>query len=334
MSMRVPIVISGLFALAAALGATPEARADGAVLVLGKATPPEQRAIAESVIAAARDVRWSLTAHALPDKAGAEVAACVRGARSWTCAAPHLGGKGDRLVVVQVGSERTDTVLTVHAVMATGEASASANYFCSTCGDDDALRLAVSDVTRRAVRAAAERSGTTRLAIRSAPDRAWINLDGQTVGSTDAVKITYPGEHTVMLTRAGYAAATRTVEVKEGETQVLSVKLEPATGTVIDPSRDAPPRRSRLVPALLIGVGAVAIAGGAGYSLTVDPPATPEQPKYLYSGPAIGLATAGGALVGIGLYLWLRTPRGSPPRPAPSVSLRPGGGTVGWSTRF
>jgi hypothetical protein len=88
------------------------------------------------------------------------------------------------------------------------------------------------------------------------------------------------------------------------------------------------------VPALLVGVGAAAIIGGAGYSFTIDPPATPEQPRYLYSGPAIGVAAAGGALVGIGLYLWLRAPRGSPPRPAPSVSLRPGGGTVGWSTRF
>jgi hypothetical protein len=221
----------------------------------------------------------------------------------------------------------------VHVITSVNDTDSTANYFCNAC-DEDSLKLAIADVARRVLRAAAERSGKTKISIKSRPDRAWINLDGALVGSTDTVKATYPGEHTVLLTRAGYVTATRTIVVKEGETAALVAVLDPAPGTVIDRAGDRRPASSRWIPKLLSGAGALVLAGGALYSFTVDPPSSGRQPRYLYSGPALGVAAAGGAALGIGLYLWLRPAGGTARRSAPAVSPSPGGGAVGWSTSF
>jgi hypothetical protein len=70
------------------------------------------------------------------------------------------------------------------------------------------------------------------------------------------------------------------------------------------------------------------------YSFMVDPPSSGEQPRYLYSAPALGAAAAGGAALGIGLYLWLRPISRTTIPSAPAVSPQPGGGVLGWSTSF
>jgi hypothetical protein len=329
--MRFRIVFLGWFALVAVL--LSEARADGSVLVVGEASPRQHEVIVDAVIATAREIGWSLAAHPFLDQERAEVTACLGAARPWACVAPYMKDKGDRLVVVQVGIERTDTVLSVHVITAINETDSTANYFCDAC-DEDSLKVAASDVTRRMLRAAAERNGKTKISIKSTPDRAWINLDGALIGSTDTIKATYPGEHTLMFTRSGHLTAIRTVVVKEGETAELTVNLDPAPGSVIDRPGDLRTSSSRLVPKLLIGAGAVALIAGAVYSFTVDPPSSGKQPRYLYSAPALGVAAAGGAALGIGLYLWLR-PGGGPATPAaPAVAPQPGGGVLGWSTSF
>jgi hypothetical protein len=334
--MRSWLLLPALFAAVTALGLVPEARAGGSVLVLGKASPKQRDVIAAAVIATARDGGWSFEAHAFQAPEREAVLACLGASQPWACMAQQMKDKGDQLVLVQVETERTDTVLQVHVVTAASDADSRASYFCNVC-DDNALKLAVSDVTRRLLRAAAERSGKTKISIKSNPDRAWITLDGTLVGSTDTVRATYPGEHTVMFTRTGYHTVTHRIRVMEGETARLHVTLDPVPGTVIDRPGDPRAGPSRLLPKLLIGAGAVAVAGGTIYSLTaVDPPPGLEQPRYLYSGPAIGVAAAGGAMVGVGLYLWLRPskPAAAMSPPAPAVSLWPGGGSLGWSTRF
>jgi hypothetical protein len=189
--------------------------------------------------------------------------------------------RGDRLVAVKVGIERTDTVLSVHVITAVNATDSTASYFCNAC-DEAALSAAASDVTRRMLRAAAERSGKTRISIKSKPDRAWINLDGTMIGSSDTIKATYPGEHTIMLTHSGYLTTTRTVVVKEGETAQVIVNLEPVPGSSIDRPGDRRASSSRVVPKLLTGAGAAALIGGAVYSFTVDPPPGGKQPRYLY----------------------------------------------------
>ena len=338
--MRFQIVIRGLFpglfAAAFALGAVPEARAGGAVLVLGEASPRQRGLIAEAVVATARDGGWSVQAPEVADPEREAVVACLRAARPWSCAAPHLKGRGDPLVVVQVELEGTDTVLGVHVVTAASDADSTANHFCNVC-DDASLKIAVSDVTRRLLREAAERSGQTKLSIASRPDRAWITLDGKPAGSTNLVKATYPGEHIVMLTRTGYATATRTIEVQEGETAELIVDLEPAPGTVIDRGRDRRARPPRRVPRLLIGAGAVALVGGAVLiGVDEDPSPIGKRHEYFYdTAPhGVGAVLVGVAAVGAGAYLWLRASRASRTKSSPTFAPSPGGAAVGWSGRF
>lgn len=334
--MRFRTVIPGLFAVLAALRALPEARADGSVLVLGKASSQQRNVIVGAVVAAGRADGWSLQADAFQDRESEAVLACLRSAKPWSCVAPHMKSRGDQLVVVQVDLDRTDTVLGVHVVTAASDTDSTANHFCNAC-DDESLKLAVSDVARRLLRDAAERSGRTKLSIRSRPDRAWITLDGKPAGSTDIVKATYPGEHTVLLTRTGYAPATRTVQVKEGETADLVVDLELAAVTVIDRSQSPRPAPSRRVPKLLIGAGAVALVGGAILlGVDEDPSPVGKRHEYYYdTAPhGVGALIAGGAAVGAGTYLWLRASRASSTTSSPTVAPSTGGAVVGWSGRF
>lgn len=337
--MRLWIFIPGFLAAVTTPRAVPEARADGAVLVIGEASPEQRGLIAQAVVATARDGGWSVQAPALPDREGAAVAACLRAARPWSCAAPHLKGQGDPLVVVQVELERTDTVLGVHVVTAASDADSTANHFCNAC-DDASLTVAVAEVTRRLLRDAAERSGKTRLSIASRPDRAWITLDGRPAGSTNTVKATYPGEHTVLLTRSGYATATRTIEVREGETAELLVDLEPAPGTVIDRGHDRRAGAPRRVPRLLIGAGVLALAGGAVLiGVDEDPSPIGKRHEYYYdTAPhGVGAVVVGAAAVGAGVYLWLRASRASRAsriKSSPSFAPSSGGAAVGWSGRF
>ena len=88
---------------------------------------------------------------------------------------------------------------------------------------------------------------------------------------------------------------------------------------------------SRFSPALIGGAGAIVLVGGVAYSFSVDSPKSFEQPRHLYSAPAITIAAGGGVVVGVAVYLWLRR---SEARLTPSVALTRGGGAVGWSTSF
>jgi hypothetical protein len=333
--MRLQIFIPAFLAALSVLRTVPEARADGSVLVLGKASPQQRSVIAEAIIGAARADGWSLQAHPYSDRDAETVLACLRVTRPWPCVAPHVKDRGDQLVVVQVELERTDTVLGVHVVTATTDADSTADHFCNLC-DDDSLKRASAEVARRLLRDAAERSGRTRLSIRSRPDRAWITLDGKLAGSTDTVKATYPGEHTVMLTRTGYVAATRTLLVKDGETATLAVDLETAQETIIvlPGERRAP---SRLVPKLLIAGGAVALVGGAILiGIDEDPSPVGKRHEYYYdTAPhGVGAIIAGAAAAGAGAYLWLRAARAARSTSSPTVAPAPGGAAVGWSGRF
>lgn len=86
---------------------------------------------------------------------------------------------------------------------------------------------------------------------------------------------------------------------------------------------------SRVVPALVIGAGVVAIGVGSYLAYQANAPAEGPQSQYVYSGPGLGLAIAGSAAVGIGLYLWLRNAHRDS---APMLSPASGGAVAGWIT--
>jgi hypothetical protein len=85
----------------------------------------------------------------------------------------------------------------------------------------------------------------------------------------------------------------------------------------------------------VLGAGAVALGTGIALQVTEDgPPLGEPQPSRIYSAPGIGLAVAGGALVGLGAYLWWRAGARDAAQSAPSVTLVDGGGVVGWSRTY
>ncbi len=178
-----------------------------------------------------------------------------------------------------------------------------------------------------------------------------------------------PGAHTLDATASGYQPGNQQIEIKAGAArQTVSIALTRPVVAPVDPPPDQPPpdkgppddggagamqppdpprddggRPSRLPGKLLIGGGAVLLAGGAlfhalavGNIGDLDALAgDPRRPAKVSTiekqrAAAIGLYAGGAAAVGIGLWLTLRTPeRSSAVTVAP---LAEGGAMLVWST--
>ena len=184
----------------------------------------------------------------------------------------------DQLLIVEIDSDRGGgapmTRVTAHLLTAGAEAESFASRGCAMC-NDEALKRTVGDLGRDLLQRAVARSGRTRLAIRSRPDRAQILLDGEPAGATDATLATYPGTHTIELRTPGYAAATREVLAVDGATVDVAIPLQPEARRPAGDhgSPDAPPR-SRLGAGLLIGAAVGCCADGRrgrARRITTDP---------------------------------------------------------------
>jgi hypothetical protein len=223
------------------------------------------------------------------------------------------------------------TLVTAHLLTAGAEAESFASRDCAMC-NEEALRRTAGDLGRDLLQRAVARTGRTRLAIRSRPDRAQITLDGEPAGATDATLATYPGKHTIELHTPGYAAASREVIAVNGATVDVAIPLEaePLRPARRDPGSPGAPAGSRLLPGLVIATGAAAIIAG-GLLIAVDQDPSPQQ-RYYYDTARYGVASlaAGAVVAGAGIYLWLR-PRASS---AAAVAPVPGGAALGWAGRF
>jgi serine/threonine-protein kinase len=72
-----------------------------------------------------------------------------------------------------------------------------------------------------------------QLNIDSSPHGAQITIDGKNTGITPfSVSSLLPGHHTVIISKAGYASETRTIDVTSGSKSVISVQLAATTATV------------------------------------------------------------------------------------------------------
>jgi hypothetical protein len=321
-------------AIAALLvGSVSRAHADGAVLVVGTVSPRDRDVIVDTIKGEGSALSLRFSAPAGRDAADASVA-CLRDKTPWSCVAPVIRGK-DQLVIVEVDSEHGGgapmTIVTAHLLISGDEAESFASRNCAMC-NEDALKRTVGDLSRDLLQRAAARSGRTKLAIRSRPDRAQIVLDGRPAGATDTTLATYPGKHTIELQAPGYAAATREVIAVDGSTVDVAIPLPPEArrpGPGDPGSPDAHPR-SRLLPGLAIGAGAAAIVAG-GLLIAFDQDPSPSQ-RYYHNTAPYGVASlaAGVVVAGAGIYLWLR-PRASS---AAAVAPVPGGAAIGWAGRF
>jgi hypothetical protein len=171
-----------------------------------------------------------------------------------------------------------------------------------------------------------------------------------------------PGSHHVAAVAPGFQRAEVSIEVKGKQPQRILITLKPNVVPTTDLNRTTTPTQqslsespppegqtsSHLVPRVVMGVGAVAIAAGiivhvtafrtAANHLDDATDSTPDPTEYdAWSGrfdtrrnAVVGLYVAGAIALGVGLFL---DHRASEQDVHPSVALVHGGGlvTIGWS---
>jgi len=324
------------------------AHADGIILVTGTASQHQREIVVDAFETTAKSMRWKLSAPSLARELIDASVKCLGNSAPWTCVAPEIRAN-EQIVIVQLESERgastPTTVATAHVLITGIQGDVSASRYSET-SNEEAFKRNTADLSK-VLQDAAERTGRTKLVIRSKPDKAWVTLDGRNIGATERTLATYPGPHTISIRRIGYKAITRDVVATEGKVNTEEFELEPdnpANGS--DPRKPLPPPgggtsnpgadggTSRLIPKVAVGVGAAAIAAGVFWLVyDEDPePHGPQQPtyhntsRYGYISLTAGLATAG-----VGLYFWLRPEAVSTPTVTP---LRGGGASAGWLWRF
>jgi hypothetical protein len=317
--MRRAIAVCGLLgALAPRHGrAAPDAPIGGVVLG-GDADARDRRVVGDAVRAAARDAGWLI-----PDADAATDEVDCGGGEPAACEPAALAGRGGgRVIAVAIEHRQADNgapmvVLTGRLVVAAPPALVVGQRFCEHCADDR-LTAAARELVGQLVRELAVRAGRTILDVTSTPRGARITVDGRAVGATDATFSTSPGAHRVVVERAGYRAAARTVIAVEGKTAVVAFALTPAGA-------------SRRVAVALVAGGLVAVAAG-GALLELGARGGPQD-RYVYvgatpAGAALGLA--GAAAIAVGAYGWWRASRSQPTL----VLTQRGGVVAGWRAAF
>jgi hypothetical protein len=288
---------------------TAQARADGAVMVVGKVTPRDRDVIVDAIrgVGTALSLRFS----AAPGRDAADASACLRDQAPWSCVAAMVRGK-DQLVIVEVDSDHGAgapiTIVTAHLLIAGAEDESFASRNCAMC-NEDALKRTVGDLSRDLLQRAVARAGRTRLAIRSVPDRAQLVVDGAPAGATDTTLATYPGRHVVEVSVPGYAPASRDVVAIAGATVEIEIALARdarPTAVVVAPAEHPADGGSRWLAKLAVATGGAAIVtGGLLYALS---PRGDVEHRYFYSTrpPGVVSMIAGAAVALPGLYFWLR----------------------------
>ncbi len=324
---------------ALAVGCLASARAahaeTGVVVVGASAERHERAAISSAVEAATRSAGWTLPPKPLTDKESEAVFVCTGSSAPWTCLPPSIDKATEHVLVVGVEHQRENgtpmTVLSGKLIATSSHAVVFAQRYCDHCADDK-LTEASTDLTQELLKRLAVRDGRTVLSVRSVPTGARITLDGAAIGATDGTFNIAPGSHVVLLEKDGFQSETQTTTAEEGKTTEVSRTLRPTNANDGMPQTPPGPGRSWLVPALVIGGGAVVAIGG-GVLLAIDEDPSPTGGKtYLDTAPAgIAVGLAGLATIGVGVYLWHHASR---PSTAPSAALVHGGAVIGWTGTF
>lgn len=319
-----------LIIVAAGLGAaTTAAAADsGAVVVYGTAKSHDREVVAAAVTRTVRQASWTVESSPFTQKDTEDIVACLALDRPWPCVAPIATAKRiGRVVVVQVDPDGRSVVVIGQVLLQSTAVPSIERRFCDPCSDQT-LDQSAQELTSVLLERTIARAGNTAIEIHTVPQGASITIDATATGTSDTTIRVSPGPHQVQIQRSGYRPYSESVVVAEGQTFKLSAKLVASEPAVIVRHDDRP---SRLTPVLVGGAGAAALIGGSVYSLTRGAPKSIDQPKYVYSGPALVVAAAGGAALGLGLYLWFHHPQS---RSAPVASLVSHGGIVGWTRSF
>lgn len=304
----------------------------GAVLVTGKVDVKKRTVIAAAVNGALRQAKWPLIDSPFDEKDVIKIEGCMRADAPWPCLDPIVTPKDvSRFVLVDVTSDKAGSVkMSAQLAKAGDDGSGIEEQYCSPC-NDTALAQAATDLTNRLLASNAARTGKTFIQITSDPPGAAVTLDGRQVGPAGRKFPAAQGRHRVLLQLSGYQEADMQLDVVEGETKLVELKLEPLTKAPFVPVEPSPP--PRLLQWGLIGGGSAALVIGSLVSWYADAPG-PDEPRnsqYYYNGPALVVAGAGGVAAVVGAIWLLRTPK---TLSKPTVTVGHDGVQAGWSFSF
>jgi hypothetical protein len=168
-----------------------------------------------------------------------------------------------------------------------------------------------------------------RVAVNSKPAGMQVMIDNENIGITPVERDLAVGTHTIVLMHRGANVGERTLKVQPDVTAEITI---PVTMPVDDDSGPGDEKPSRVLPALVLGLGVAAVAGGAVLYFTSEKD-TGEKLFYRDTKPAgVGVAIGGVAVTALGAWLWFRA--GAESRSAPVATLDAHGGTLGWARAF
>jgi hypothetical protein len=236
----------------------------------------------------------------------------------------------DNLVSIRIdiASKKAREVRLTMDWFAKGHSPVSSRRTCDGC-TEPVLRTLIDAMLDDLAKTAPGFTG--RIKITSDPAGITVLLDNAAIGVTPIERDVPAGEHKLRLVRDGRTGEPKSVKIESGT--VVEVELE-APAAAPDPGESlvqpVPPRRSRLVPGLMIGIGVAGIGAGTALYLTSEEPTGQGRTYRDTKNLGIGVAAGGGALLLTGVIIILATASSS----APTVALTPGGATVGWVGRF
>jgi hypothetical protein len=193
---------------------------------------------------------------------------------------------------------------------------------CEHC-TDQSLRTVADELMKKLVGGA----DAGHIKFKSTPAGARITIDGQPIGVTPLDWDLLPGKHTIKMDKAGLQPASRAIVVASNQTVAFTMDLVPG-----DDDHDGR-QRSRILPFALLGVGGLAVIGGAVLIAIDQDPGPNAPPKIRNSAPTGALYLATGVVAGgIGAYLmWFRSPKTTS---TPVAAFTSDTAYIGWLGRF
>lgn len=221
---------------------------------------------------------------------------------------------------VDVGSKGDRNIVFTAYWFVKGHEAISERRVCESCTED--AWHATTDGMMAAL-ASAIQTSVGHVKITSHPSGLLIFIDSVETGLTPLERDLPVGAHRIDLMQGGRRVGSREIDLDRNETQEVAIKAK------LDEGRGG---SSRIGPALLLGAGIAAL--GTGGVFLYYGSLTGSSQKFVYpdSTPiGIGIIAVGvGATIGGAILL----AQSGTPRSAPVAAIGPGGGYVGWVTRF
>lgn len=193
---------------------------------------------------------------------------------------------------------------------------------CERC-TDQLLRSTTDELMKKLVGGAA----VGHVKLKSTPAGARITIDNHPIGVTPLDWDLLPGNHTIQMDKAGLHPVSREVVVISNQTETVALDLSATDG---GPGGQ---ERSRVLPAVLLGAGGLALIGGA-VLISIDQDPVPSAPPTIRNTAPTGalLVATGVVATAAGVYLmWFRSPGATS---TPVAAVTSDSAYIGWLGRF